>query len=97
MQLIEAISKLDQLPDETFICVRQPWGRHADTLLVPYSEDLDIPPEVLSQGFVYFLEVHVAREILDGFLEREPSLEQITDLILFYAENDAFPEWADST
>lgn len=91
MKLIDVISQLDALPDDTYICVRRPWSREAESLLVPYPEDLRIPAEVLTQGFEYFLEVSTACEVLEGF-KRKPTLEQATDIVIYYAEYDAFPE-----
>lgn len=91
MKLIEIVSKLNDLPKETFICVRRPWNYDAESMLVPFPDDLCIPKEVKAQGYEYFLEVSTAREILEGFLSSKPSLEQITDFVIFYAENDAFP------
>ena len=96
MKLIDVLSQLDALPEETFICVRRPWSHEAETLLVPYPEDWRVPAEVLAQGFEYFLEVSTTREVLEGFLERNPTMEQVTDFVTYYAEFDAFPEWADS-
>jgi hypothetical protein len=95
MQLFEVISKLNELPDETFICVRRPWARDAETLLVPYPTDLRIPAEILAQGYEYFLEVSIAREILEDF--PQPLSERAVDFVLYYAEYDAFPDWAYST
>jgi hypothetical protein len=89
--LIEVIAQLGSLPEEHFICVRRPWRHHAETVLVPYHEDLRIPAAITEAGFEYYLEVSTAREVLEGFLERSPSLEQIVDYLTFYAENDAFP------
>ena len=94
MTVIEVINKLNTLPEETFICAKRPWARDAEAVLVPFPEDLRIPEEVKSQGYEYFLEVSTANEILEGFLSRKPSLEQITDFVIHYAENDAYPEWA---
>jgi hypothetical protein len=94
MLLTDAILQLDALPEDAFICVRRPWNSEAVVLIVPYSSDLRIPAEVTAQGFEYFLEVSTVREILEEFLKHKPSLHQITDFILFYAENDAYPVWA---
>lgn len=95
MRLIDVISRLAELPEETFICVRRPWSREAEAVLVPFPDDLRIPEEVKAEGFEYFLEVFTATEILEGFIDLKPSLEQIADFVIYYAENDAFPEWAD--
>ena len=96
MKVIDVISTLSELPEDTFICVKRPWGREAEVFLVPFPDDLRIPEDVKSQGYEYFLEVSTAREILEGFLERQPTLEQITDFVIYYAENDAYPEWANN-
>lgn len=93
MTLIEVIAKLHELPEETFICARRPWRHDADAMLVPFTDDLRIPQEVKAQGYEYFLEVSTAREILEGFIQSKPSLIQIADFVIYYAENDAFPEW----
>lgn len=89
--LIDVVARLSSLPDEHFICVRRPWGPNSETILVPYPDDLRIPVAITESGFEYYLEVSTAREVLEGFLERSPSLAQITDFLTFYAENDAFP------
>lgn len=57
------------------ICVQRPWEREAEVSLVPFPDDLRIPEDVKSRGYEYFLEVSTAREILEGFLERQPTLE----------------------
>jgi hypothetical protein len=94
MQLIEALENIDSLPGETFICARGSWTRHCEIKLVPYSDDLRIPDSVREEGFEYFLEVDTVREILEGFTPHSPSLHQIVDFVLYYAEHDAFPDWA---
>ena len=96
MKLIEVVEQLHELPESTFICARRPWTRYAESKLVPFTEDLRVPQEVLAEGFDYFLEVSTAREILEGFLEKDPSLERITEFLIYYAEYDAFPDWAES-
>jgi hypothetical protein len=95
LRLIDVVAQLPELGDALFICVRRPWGHDAETVLVPYPEDLGIPAAVKDAGFNYFLEVATAREILSEFQARSPSLEQSTDFVIYYAENDAFPAWAE--
>ena len=94
MTITEVVARLNDLPGETFICAKRPWSRDAAAVLLPFPEDLRIPEEVKADGYEYFLEVSTANEILEGFIQRGPSLEQITDFVLFYAENDAFPDWS---
>jgi hypothetical protein len=92
MNLREAVSQLSALPEATFICARRPWGPASEVRLVPFPEDLRIPEEVKEAGFEYFLEVSTALEILEGFLPHKPTPEQVTNFVIYYAENDAFPE-----
>ena len=94
MRLTEVINQLSALPSETYICVRRPWNRDSDAVLVPFPPDLRIPTEVQERGFEYFLEVSTANEILEPLLAVSPTLSQVFDFVLYYAENDAFPDWA---
>lgn len=96
MNLHSVVAKLNQIPEETFICARRPWTRESEACLEPFPDDFLIPESVKAAGFEYFLEVSTALEILEGFLDRRPSPEQITDFVIHYAENDALPEWANS-
>jgi hypothetical protein len=94
MKLAEVIDQLTTLPSETFICARRPWVRASDAVLVSFPSDLRIPAEVKANGFEYFLEVSTANEILEPFLKVGPTPSQVFDFVLYYAENDAFPDWA---
>lgn len=94
MKLSELLADLDSLPDETFICACRPWTHDCEIELVPYPDDLRIPDSVKARGFEYFLEVDTIQEILEGFLPYAPSQDQIVDYVLYYAEHDAFPDWA---
>ena len=94
-RLIDVVAQLSELDDELCICVRRPWSRESETVLVTLSENFGVPAEIKEAGFSYFLEVPVARESLEGFLARSPALGQIADFLIHYAENDSFPAWAE--
>jgi len=94
MKLKEVIAELSALPVETYICARRPWTGESEAALVPFPEDLQIPAEVKERGFEYFLEVSTVNEVLEGFMKFSPTPAQIFDFVLYYAENDAFPDWA---
>lgn len=94
MKLTEVINQLSALPSETYVCVRRPWGHDSEAVLVPFPPDLRIPAEVQECGFEYFLEVSTANKILEPFLAAGPTPSQVFDFVLYYAENDAFPDWA---
>jgi hypothetical protein len=92
MTLEEVISQLHQIAEKTFICARRPWNHTSDVALVPFSDDLRVPDAIKAEGYEYFLEVSTAKEILEGFIQRNPTLRQTTDFVIYYAENDAFPQ-----
>lgn len=57
------------------------------------DENFGIPTDVKEAGFSYFLEIFVAREVLE-VLEGKPSTsEERVRLLIYYADNDAYPEW----
>lgn len=90
----EAIRRLaSSLPEDAIICARQPWTPNSDCLVVLPEEDFGVPTEVAQQGFAYFLEVHVAREVLGVFGEKEATLDEQIRLLIHYAQSDAYPEW----
>ncbi|GAB3767379.1 hypothetical protein GCM10028796_28920 [Ramlibacter monticola] len=93
MKLFEVIAKLETLDDEWCIVAKRPWSADAEAELVELTEDYRIPSAALSAGYEYFLEVSVALDaVLDGLGARLTS-EQRVEAVIFYAENDAYPEW----
>ncbi|WP_315728978.1 MULTISPECIES: hypothetical protein [unclassified Bradyrhizobium] len=93
MRLSDAISSLSNLDDNAVIFARKPWTRQSDAYVAPLDHDFRVPETIKKLGLDYFLEVNIAKEVLEVFGERMPTADQVCDLILFYAENDAFPEW----
>jgi hypothetical protein len=88
---------IDRLPggldDRLCIFAAKPWSATSPAVAVHLDDDFKPPKEVLEQGLVYFLEVHVANETLEVFGDRQPSATEKQNLLIFYAENDAFPDW----
>ena len=93
MTLAEAIAKIDEADDEAVIFARKPWSPTAESLIAPLDQDLRVPAHVKQEGFEYFLEAPVAKEVCEVFVGRRPSFEEKVRLLLYYAENDAYPEW----
>lgn len=78
------------------ICLRAPWTADSEARVVELDEESRLPPDALSDGLKYFLEASVALEVLDGLRHRRIiTTEDACNLLLYYAENDAYPEWAD--
>jgi len=93
VQLRDVIGDLESADDSLCIVAKRPWTPESEALLVRLTDDWRVPQEVTAQGHEYFLEVSVALdEVLEGIGDRL-SNEQRVDALLFYAENDAYPEW----
>jgi len=52
-----------------------------------------VPRHLLDTGLDYFLEVHVGNEVFEVFEKVPPTSNQKIELLIYYAENDAFPDW----
>jgi hypothetical protein len=101
MNLNELISSLDDLPDEGFIFAHAEDGRFCrelDAVVLELSdEELDRPTEVVASerapGLSYFLEVDIAREVLEDLKKAPPEFRQRypdpTAAVIHYAEYDA--------
>lgn len=92
MQLAQIIASLSSFDDELCIVARRPWTAEAEARLVPLDDDGRIPAAALAERYEYFLEVGVAIDEVIGELQGL-SAEQRVALCIFYAENDAYPEW----
>lgn len=93
MTLDEAVKQLDMLGDDATLFVRRPWAADAECLATALDEELRVPQHVKDAGFHYFLEVSLAREVFEVFEETPPTNDERVSLLLYYAENDAYPEW----
>lgn len=93
MRLRDIIDGLQSEDESLCIVAKRPWTPDSEALLVQLTDDYLVPSEAAEQGYEYFLEVSVALdEVLDGF-KTELSDDQRFSAVLYYAENDAFPEW----
>jgi hypothetical protein len=97
VQLQELIAGLNELDEHGVICVKRPWTANAEAQLAALDENLSIPASVLAAGYAYFLEVHVAREIVGVFEEKPSTLDEMLRLLIHYAEHDAYPDWVYSS
>jgi hypothetical protein len=77
------------------IFVRGPWAAEAEARLVQLDEESRPPADAEAGGHSYFLEASVAREVLDVLRSRptKSSLDDACKLLVYYAENDAYPDW----
>lgn len=93
MNLEQAVMTLDALNQDSILCVRRPWDARSECVVAMPDENFGVPADVKEAGFSYFLEVFVASEVLE-VLEGKPSTnDERVRLLIYYAENDAYPEW----
>lgn len=93
MLLRDVVANLNELDEDGIICVQRPWSGEAEARVVAPDDDLSVPADVQAAGFAYFLEVHVAKEVVGVFGEKPPTLDESVLLLVHYAENDAYPDW----
>ena len=93
MTLADIVNQLSVAADDRIICVRRPWSAQAESLLALPEANLSVPSDVKLAGFEYFLEVFVAREVLQVFGNKPAALGDKVRLLIYYAQNDAYPDW----
>ena len=91
--LVEIVDSLEMLDEDHCIFARKPWSTNTLATVGPLTDDFRVPAEVAGEEFEYFLEVYVAIEVLEVFGTRQPNLQERRNLIFYYAENDAYPDW----
>ena len=82
MTLIEAVEQLPELNVESTIYAALPWTAGSETVVIPEPE-AGVPPS----GLKYFLEVAIAREVLESLANA--SSEYRCSRLIAYAMNDA--------
>jgi hypothetical protein len=93
MTLQEILDRVDELGDDQVIFARRPWTPDSEAEIGKFNDNFRVPDATSNRGLDYFLEVSVAKEILEVFGETRPAPERIRALLMFYAENDAYPKW----
>jgi hypothetical protein len=107
MTLRDAVVALDLLDDHATLYVERIDGQFQGRSLItvcPPTETVDgdgksVPAKVLEArypGRKYFLEVDLIAEILEGWRNNHggaaPSTDAALESVIYYAENDAYPD-----
>jgi hypothetical protein len=93
MKLEEALDKIESLTEEQVVFARRPWRLDSEALIGRLDQNLRVPKPIADQGFAYFIDAPVAKEVLGVFGSRQASPQERRDLLLYYAEHDAYPSW----
>jgi hypothetical protein len=94
VKLIKLVERLAELDDEDTIYACEPWTEDSDAMVAPDPEPdpNGTPLEAAEAGMKYFLEVFIAREVVEGWiasLDEKPTLAAICQRVIEYAINDA--------
>jgi len=92
MKLIDVIRELDSLHAESTIYAAMPWSETSPAMVATEPAQRGLPAEADRLGLNYFLEVSIARDVLDGWmsnLDQKPSLPDQCARIVKYANSDA--------
>jgi|SRR5687768_6627752 hypothetical protein len=94
MKLKEALDQIDSLDESKVVFARKPWGLESEAVVDELDDQMRVPRHIAESRFEYFIDVPVAKEVLGVFGSRPVTAEQRRELLLYYAENDAYPDWA---
>ena len=92
MSLGEAIDRLDELDNDATIYASRPFSLGSFAVIAVEPDSGDLPGEAASLGLSYFLEVAIAREVLEGLeriSDRHSTPEERRARVLEYAIDDA--------
>ena len=93
MNLASIIAALESIDDSRTIVAKRPWRADSEARLLSTANDGQIPSAVLADGLEYFLEVSVALDEVLGSGAGRLSPDQRVAASIYYAENDASPDW----
>jgi hypothetical protein len=92
MKLSAVIDTIGALTEDLCIVAKRPWSADCEVALVQMTDPFRVPQSLREAGYEYFLEVTIVREeVLHGASWLTP--EQRVEAVLYYAENDAYPDW----
>jgi len=92
MRLKEVLSDTDSLDEYDVIYAKRPWSLNAEAYVVRYQEGQTVIRFFEdAPSFEYFLEAPLVKDIRQQVEDAGRSSDEVLDVLLYYAENDAFP------
>jgi hypothetical protein len=93
VRLADIIARLSEFDDEDTIYAKEPWTGAADAMVAREVEDNGLPPpEAIEAGLAYFLEIFIAREFVEDWIQylgADPGAAAVCERVIQYAVNDA--------
>lgn len=89
----EVIDQIPRLDDDLVVFAKRPWSVESPAVIGRLTSDFAVPRDMTEAGLDYFLEVSVALGVLEVLRGRPEDPNEYRRLLMFYAENDAYPPW----
>ncbi len=93
MKLSQAIETVINADDSSVVFAEKPWQFDSNAIIDNLDENYRVPQHIHDAGFEYFLESELIHELAEIKTEKNFSLEKLIELIIYYAEYDAYPDW----
>lgn len=93
MNLLEAVTKIDQCSDGSVIVAKRPFSWGAAARIVELEDEGRVPSLVLADGYEYLLEKDGVLRLLSLAAAKRMSERTKVEFIVHYAEMDAYPAW----
>ncbi|MER9256134.1 hypothetical protein NKI59_31185 [Mesorhizobium sp. M0598] len=90
--MLDIVGRLPEFDEEDTIYVSEPWTEDSDAMVATGPEGALVPAEAAKEGLTYFLEIHIAIEVIEAWvasLNERPSLSAICERLIYYATYDA--------
>lgn len=92
LTLREALASIEDLDEEATIYVARPWDPASTTAIAIEGEET--ANRAIDEGLAYFLEVSIAKEVIEVWGEwrggRVPTSDERCEAVIHYAVNDAY-------
>jgi len=92
MKLIDVIRELESFDKEGIICATAPWTENSPAIVIVEPKARRLPAEAERLGMKYFLEVLIARDLLEDWIANvasPPTLQEKCARLIKYAITDA--------
>lgn len=91
MKLREILNKSEELGEYDVVYAKRPWSLDSEACVIRYEPDESVPRLLSDLSYEYFLESALIRDIRKQVEDAGEPMAEALRIIVFYAENDAFP------
>jgi hypothetical protein len=89
LEAVESINGAEVEPSEDVVYARKPWVLESEALIMPAPDYNSVPEAAARSEMVYFLEVSITKEVLEGVAANLSSIEEKCLRVIRYAIMDA--------